>query len=194
MAGLPAVILGLAGALAIYLALFFVIARELTHSPLSWRILAWSGVPLALSGAQFAARFWHPSPGPYVANVLYPFGAHLNAWAVAFGFTWMALGLLFSAMVVYAWPEPGWRSWLVLLGTWVLCWWPHGIIAVGFALNGANRQSMRIYRDWGGRAYGLGVLIVSSILLLWHFTFSVIGFIATARAIARAESGHALRA
>jgi hypothetical protein len=188
-----AMLLGLTVAAAICFFLFFVILRRISTAPLSWRILAWSGVPLALSGFGFASRFWHPSSGPFIANQLYPFGTHLDAWAVSFGFTWAAFALLFSGAVLLVSRDPRWDSWTLLLCVWLLCWWPHAIIGVGFAWNGANRQSLDIYRKWASDPIGAVVLLRSSIELVWHMTFSIAGFIGTARALSRGENQHALR-
>ncbi len=174
-------VIGTTGAAAIYVLMFFLVARQLAAAPLSWRILAWSGVPLALGGLGFATRFWHPSAGPYVANRLYPFGSHLNAWAVSFGFTWAAFGLLFSWGVLVAWRHGGWLSWSILLSSWILCWWPHGIIAIAFAWNGANQESVTTYRQWASDPIGRMVVWMGVFTLLWHFVFSTAGFIGTAR-------------
>jgi len=178
-------LLAISGAAAIYLVLLFLIARRLAAAPLSWRILAWSGVPLALGGFGFAARFWNPSAGPYVANRLYPFGGHLQAWAVSFGFTWVALGLLFTGAVLFVWRQAGWLSWTLLLSSWLLCWWPHAIIGIAFAWNGANQQSADSYRQWASNPVGLTVLVTGAVTLVWHFAFSLVGFIATGRAVFR---------
>lgn len=184
-----AMLLALGGAAAIYFAALAVLVRQFGATPLSWRILAWSGVPLALGGLGFAARFWNPSPGPYVANRVYPFGGHLQAWAVSFGFTWMAFGLLFTGAVLYASRHASWTSWTLLFSSWLLCCWPHGIIAIAFAWNGANRESLDFYGRWASNPIGLTVLVTSSIITIWYFTFSVVGFIATARQLFRAAGG-----
>ena len=57
------------------------------RAPLSWRVVSASGVPLSILGVNFVIRFWNPTAGPYRANQRYPFGDHLHAWAVSFGFT-----------------------------------------------------------------------------------------------------------
>jgi hypothetical protein len=64
----------------------------------------------------------------------------------------------------------------------ILCWWPHAIIGIAFAWNGANQQSMHFYRQWPSNPVGLTVVVTGAVLV-WHFMFSVAGFIATGRAI-----------
>jgi len=180
-------LLAIIGAAAIYFVLLFLIGRQLAAAPLPWRILGWSGVPLALAGFGFVARFWNPTAGPYVANRVYPFGGHLQAYAVSFGFTWVAFGLIFTGAVLLAWRHLGWLSWILLFSSWLLCWWPHAIIGIAFAWNGANRESVHIYRQWGSNPIGLTVLVNGTVILAWHFAFSVIGFIGTGRALFRAR-------
>jgi len=127
--------------------------REFRSAPREWRVLAASGVPLALGGLGFVVRFWEPLPGPYMANVRYPLGPYLNAWAVSFGFMWLAFGLAFFALAVLA-PRT-WRLWVTLLVAWFLAWLPHGIIGVGFAVGGTSRSSVQLYRDWASQWPGL---------------------------------------
>jgi len=182
-------LLAVCAAAAIYFGAAFGILHRLAPAPVSWRLLGWSGVPLACSGLGFATRFWNPSAGPYIANKLYPFGGHLQAWAVSFGFTWMAFGLLFSGAVLLAWQNPSRRSWCLLLASWVLCLWPHAIIAIAFAWNGANQESMRFYgRWWSTNPMGPIVLIRSALLTVWYFSFSIIGFVGTAGQIFRSQA------
>jgi hypothetical protein len=172
------------GAAAIYLGTVFGILRRLAAAPVSWRLLAWSGVPLAFSGFGFVTRFWNPSAGPYVANKLYPFGGHLQAWAVSFGFTWVAFGLLFTAAVLYVSQNPSRQGWLLLLASWLLCLWPHAIIALAFAWHGANRESLQFYgRWWKSNPVGPKVLVSGALMTLWHFSFCIAGFVATGRRI-----------
>lgn len=180
-------VLALSGAAAIYFVMLVVLARQLAAATLSWRILAWSGIPLALGGLGFAARFWNPSSGPYVANRVYPFGGHLQAWAVSFGFTWVAFGLLFTGAVLYVSRHRSWTSWTLLFTSWLLCWWPHGIIGIAFAWNGANQESLGFYGRWASNPLGFTVLLTGAFTLLWHFTFSIIGFVATAREVSGAS-------
>jgi hypothetical protein len=168
-----------------YLIVLRLVTRDLKHSTLPWHLLAWSGIPLALSGLAFAVRFWRPSSGPYVANRLYPFGGHLQAWAVSFGFTWLAFGLLFTGAVVYVSRRQGWRTWTLLVTSWSLCWLPHAVIGIGFTFHGAHRQSVRIYGEWWNDPAGAIILASGSFLLLWHFVFSIAGFAGTAVEIRR---------
>lgn len=151
----------------------------------AWKLLAVSGIPLSLGGLGFAVRFWRPTRGPYLANVTYPFGAHLNTWAVSFGFTWLAFGLLFFGMAVTVARAPTRPRWATLLAAWVLCWLPHFVIGVGFAWAGQNAPSLRVYRNWAADPAGLVILATSSAILLAHGACSVIGFVATGRELWR---------
>jgi len=174
------VLMAVGAAAVLYLIALAVVIPSLTPTPLVWQILAWSGVPIALSGFGFATRFWTPSAGPYVANRLYPFGGHLQAWAVSFGFTWSAFGLLFTAAVLFASQQATPRSWFLLLTSWVLCVWPHAIIAIAFAFNGAHEQSAGFYaRWWASSPTARMVLVSGAVLTLWHFTFAIGGFVGT---------------
>ena len=173
------------GATLAYLIVLLLATRELKHSTLPWRLLAWSGIPLALIGLSFAVRFWRPSSGPYVANRLYPFGEHLHAWAVSFGFAWLAFGLLFTGTVVYVSRRSDWSAWAFLVTSWFLCWLPHLVIGVGFTFYGAHRQSATLYREWGSDPAG-GIILASSLfVLLWHLAFSIAGFLGTAHELRR---------
>ncbi len=153
-------------------------------APPSWRALALSGIPLGLGGLAFAARFWVPTPGPYLANVRYPFGSHLNAWAVSFGFLWLAFGLLFFVAASLL-PRTA-QVWCFLLAAWVLSWLPHMVIAIAVAAAGGNTESVNTYRDWGSNLTGAIVLIRSALILALHFGLSVAGFVLTARELWRA--------
>ena len=159
---------------------------DLRRAPRRWQLLAASGLPLALAGLGFAARFWEPTPGPYRANELYPFGAYLNAWAVSFGFMWLAFGLVFFACALRA-PRTG-SIWFALLVAWVLAWIPHGVIGIGFAAAGSNQPSIDVYRGWGSRWNGFLTLASGSIVLLLHFGLSLFGFVWTGLALRR-DSG-----
>jgi len=146
-----------------------------------WKLLAVSGIPLALGGLGFILRFWEPSPGPFLANDLYPLGPYLNTWAVSFGFMWMAFGLIFYAFSLRA-PAAG-KTWLVLFATWVLAWIPHGIIGIGFAFAGENAESVRIYQDWAAKWLGLAILTASALVLLSHFILVLAGFTVTGKSL-----------
>ena len=148
-----------------------------------WKLLASSGVPLALGGCGFILRFWEPASGPFRANELYPLGPHLNAWAVSFGFMWLAFGLAFYALALRA--PPAGRTWFMLLATWTIAWIPHGIIGIGFALAGENSESLALYRDWASRWPGLLVLGASALVLAGHFVLSFLGFAITGRSLLR---------
>lgn len=174
-------------ATALYLIVLFRVNAASTLLPFAWRLLSWSGIPLSLAGLAFTVRFWRPSPGPFVANRAYPFGSHLNAWAVSFGFTWLAFGLLFSGATAYVARNKSWAGWALLAATWVLCWLPHVVIGIGFALAGDNRKSAAFYETWARDPAGAIILISASVTLLWHFVFAICGFVGTARDISAAQ-------
>ncbi len=167
--------------------------RDYVRSAAGWRLLAHSGWPLILAGAIFVLRFWTPTTGPYRANARYPFGDHLAAWAVSFGFTWIAFGLLFAALAVLA-PRAaadarGARlAWLALAATWALCWLPHGIIGVAVAVGGLDPASMGRYTEWAARPLGALTLAADSALLLLHAGLSVAGFVVAGREVWRPSS------
>jgi len=142
-----------------------------------WKVLAGSGIPLALGGLGFILRFWEPLRGPFRANDLYPLGPYLNTWAVSFGFMWMAFGLAFYAFALRA-PSAG-KTWLVLFASWVLAWIPHGIIGIGFAVAGENAESVQFYQDWAAEWQGLAILAASALVLLSHFVLVLMGFAVT---------------
>ena len=154
-------------------------------APRGWRVLAGSGIPLALGGLGFVVRFWQPLPGPYRANEVYPLGPYVNAWAVSFGFMWLAFGLVFYALALR--PRHTARSWWLLLVAWALAWLPHGIIGIGFAVAGANDPSIRLYRSWASEWPGLLRLCASAVILLAHFGLAIAGFGVTGRALWRQD-------
>jgi len=161
-------------ALAIFGATTVLLWPDLRAAPRGWQLLGASGLPLALGGLGFVIRFWDPTPGPYIANELYPFGTFLNAWAVSFGFTWLAFGLAFFAFAVRG--RHSGASWLALLVAWVLVWLPHGVIGIAFAVAGSNKPSIDLYLEWGSEWGGFMTLIGNSVILLAHFVLSVLGF------------------
>jgi len=161
-------------ALAIFAAITVLLWPDLRATPRGWQLLAASGLPLALGGLGFAIRFWDPTTGPYLANELYPFGTLLNAWAVSFGFMWLAFGLAFFAFAVRG-GHSG-RTWLALFVAWVVAWLPHGVIGIAFAVTGSNQRSIELYREWGSEWGGFLTLVGSSVILLAHFVLSVLGF------------------
>ncbi len=175
--------LTLAGALGLSFAAAVRLRPTYIAAPLGWRILAHAGWPLSLAGAVFVLRFWNPTSGPFRANVRYPFGSHLSAWAVSFGFTWIALGLLFTALAILTPRGAAARdAWLALFAAWIVCWLPHGVIAAAFLLGGTDPQSVTDYRDWGSNPVGALILVADALLLLLHVGLSVAGFAMTGRA------------
>ena len=180
----------LAGALGLSAGAMVAVRIAYRTVPLGWRILAHAGWPLSLAGAVFVLRFWVPTDGPYRANVRYPFGTHLNAWAVSFGFTWIAFGLLFTALALLASrAEHARPAWLALLAGWIVCWLPHGVIAVGFVVGGTDPQSVTDYRAWGANPAGALILIADALLLLLHVGLSIAGFALAGWAVWRGDRG-----
>ena len=176
------VVTTLAVALGLSAGTVFMLRIEFRAAPLGWRLLAHAGWPLSLAGALFVLRFWMPTSGPFRANVRYPFGTHLNAWAVSFGFTWIAFGLLFTALAVLASRAPHDRpAWFVLLAAWIVCWLPHAVIAVAFAVGGTDPRSVTDYRAWGANPAGALILGIDAVLLLLHVGLSVAGFVVAGR-------------
>jgi len=161
----------------------FCVRRDLRAAPRSWQLLACSGIPLALGGLGFVVRFWQPTSGPYRANEVYPLGPYLNAWAVSFGFMWLAFGLIFFVLAARG-PHTV-RMWLTLLVAWFLAWLPHGIIGVGFAAAGSNEPSLRLYQQAAANWPGLLRLSTSALILVAHFGLSLLGFALTGRGLRR---------
>ena len=157
--------------------------KDLRSAPRGWQFLAFSGAPLAFGGLVFIVRFWEPIPGPYRANELYPLGPYLNAWAVSFGFMWLAFGLVFFGLAVRA-PRNA-RTWFTLLVAWFLAWLPHGIIGIGFAAAGDNQPSIQLYQNWASDWPGLVRLVASGLALFGHFALSIPGFALSGIALVR---------
>lgn len=164
------------------------LARNFRMLPVSWQLLGYSGVPLALGGLGFVLRFWHPTPGPYIANSVYPFGSHLNAWAVSFGFMWLAFGLLFMFACFHAARAETTEAWLLLFTSWLLAWLPHGVIGVAFARSGANRKSLDLYTAWASDRSGCVILASGALIMFAHFGLSIGGFVATGLQIAKSKT------
>ncbi len=152
-------------------------------APRGWQCLAGAGVTLSFGGLGFIVRFWEPLPGPYVANELYPLGPYVNAWAVSFGFMWLAFGLAFVALALRG--HRTINTWLAMMAAWILAWVPHGLIVVGFLAAGANERSVELYRGWASEWNGLLALSVSGLILVAHLGLSTVGFVLTGRALLR---------
>jgi hypothetical protein len=146
-----------------------------------WQLLALAGATLIPAGIIFVLRFWDPTSGPYRANVRYPYGSHLNAWAVSFGFAWIAFGTLFAAVAWYARHAPSRRIWWVLLTAWLVCWFPHAFIGAAVALYGMDNRSLSDYQAWAAQPRGALVLALDALLLVVHGIAGVLGFFLTFR-------------
>ena len=155
------------------------------RAPLSWRVVSASGVPLGILGVNFVIRFWNPTAGPYRANQRYPFGDHLHAWAVSFGFTWLAFGLLLSVLALSPARDARRVVWAALLATWLICWLPHGVIGLAFAWAGGNAPSVEVYSKWSSEPQGFILLLFNACALLAHFGLSIVGFAMTGIEIRR---------
>src|SRR5881394_2509514 len=103
----------------VVLAILLSLLPAFRTAPRSWRLLCASGIPLSVGGINFIIRFWKPTSGPYRANELYPYGDHLHAWAISFGFTWVAFGLIFVGLALLGSRNAKGVVWATLLASWV---------------------------------------------------------------------------
>src|SRR5687767_14623195 len=92
---------------------------EFRRAPRGWQLLAIAGIALAFAGLTFIIRFWRPAVGPGSPSDFYPVGPYVNAWAVAFGFAWLAFGILFVALALSGARDGSLRSWGLLLVSWL---------------------------------------------------------------------------
>lgn len=138
-----------------------------------------AGLTLVPAGLIFVLRFWEPTSGPYLANEKYPFGSHLNAWAVSFGFTWIAFGVLFAAAARWLHSISPRRAWWVLMVTWLITWFPHATIGIAVAWQGLDRRSVDTYSRWAESGWGAAILAIDSLLLVVHVASAVAGFVLT---------------
>ena len=152
---------------------------------LGWRFLSVSGILLSVGGINFIIRFWQPTSGPYLANKLYPYGDHLHAWAVSFGFASLAFGLLFSSITLWGSGDATRLFWTTLLVTWLIYWLPHLLIGLAFAFGGGYAASMEVYRKWAFRPGGLSLLLFNAGVLVAHFGLSILGFVLSGMQIGR---------
>src|SRR5207245_2032880 len=102
-----------------------------------------------------------------------------HAWAVSFGFTWMAFGLLFAGLALLGPRSASRIVWMTLLASWFICWLPHGVIGVAFVWAGQNAPSVHAYRQWASNAQGLALLVSNALILVAHFGLSTSGFVMT---------------
>jgi hypothetical protein len=172
-------------AVLIVLAVSLCLRPAFRAAPIGWRLLSASGIPLNLAGLIFIIRFWQPTAGPYRANELYPYGNHLHAWAVSFGFTWFAFGLLFAGLALLGSRRTGRVVWVTLLASWVICWLPHGVIGLAFACAGHNAPSLETYRKWASESQGFILLVSDAVILLAHFALAMLGFVMSGLEIRR---------
>jgi hypothetical protein len=147
---------------------------------------------MSVGGINFIIRFWKPTSGPYLANKLYPYGDHLHAWAVSFGFASLAFGLLFAALALLGSRSASRLVWAALLASWFIYWLPHGVIGLAFAWAGGNAPSVEIYRKWASEPQGFILLLFNALTLLAHFGLSILGFVMTGMQIRRAHEGKSI--
>lgn len=169
----------------IALAVLISLLPAFRSTPLSWRLLSMSGIPLSILGVNFILRFWKPTAGPYLANELYPYGDAAHTWAVSFGFTWLAFGLLFTVLALSCSRNANRVVWVALLASWFICWLPHGIIGLAFAWAGGNAPSVESYSKWASTPQGFVLLLFNAVALLAHFGLSILGFVMTGIEIRR---------
>jgi hypothetical protein len=172
-------------AVLIVLAVSLCLGPAFRTAPIGWRLLSASGIPLSLAGLIFIIRFWQPIGGPYRANELYPYGNHLHAWAVSFGFTWLAFGLLFAGLALLGSRNSSRVVWATLLASWLVCWLPHGVIVLAFASAGHNAPSLEAYRKWASEPQGFILLLSDAVILLAHFALAMLGFVMSGLEIRR---------
>lgn len=169
----------------IALAVLICLLPAFRSASLNWRLLGASGIPLSVLGVNFILRFWRPTAGPYLANELYPYGDAVHAWAVSFGLTWLAFGLLFTVLALSGSRNASRVVWSALLATWLICWLPHGIIGLAFAWAGGNAPSVESYSKWASEPQGFILLFFNALALIAHFALSFLGFVMTGIEIRR---------
>jgi hypothetical protein len=174
-------------AVLIVLAVSLCLRPAFRAAPVGWRLLSSSGIPLSLAGLIFIIRFWQPTAGPYRANELYPYGNHLHAWAVSFGFTWLAFGLLFAGLALLGARNSSRVVWATLLASSFVCWLPHGVIGLAFACAGHNAPSLEAYHKWTSEPQGFILLLSGAVILLAHFALAMLGFVMSGTEIWRAR-------
>jgi cation transporter-like permease len=96
---------------------------------------------------------------------------------------WLAFGVLFFLAACVA-PRTG-RLWFGLFAAWCLAWLPHVVIGVAAVTAGGNAPSVALYKRWGSTSAGSLVLISSAMVLLAHFSLSLVGFGLAARELRR---------
>jgi hypothetical protein len=165
----------------IVLCIWAVFLPAFRRALVGWRLLSASGLALSVMGFNFVIRFWKPTAGPYRVNELYPYGSYLHAWAVSFGFAWIAFGFLFAGLALLGSRSASRVVWVTLLTSWLICWLPHGVIVLAFAWAGQNAQNVHSYRQWASDLAGFSLLLANALMLLAHFGFSLGGFILSAR-------------
>jgi len=102
--------------------------------PLGWKLLFLAGL-LFIPGGLVWILQWQPTPGPYMVGERYPFGGYVEAWEVSMGFGFAAFGMLFAGASQAASKWRSRRLWIVMLISFALLMFPHGLIGVVFVLD-----------------------------------------------------------
>ncbi len=168
------------------LAVCFRLLPAFRSASLGQRLLSASGIALSAGGLNFVLRFWEPTAGPYRADELYPYGSRVNAWAVSFGFTWLAFGLLFVGLALLGSRNNNRLVWATLLASWLLCWLPHGVIGLAFAWAGHNAPSLAKYRAFA--SHRVALFLANALIMLAHFGLSLSGFVLWGRELWRGRA------
>lgn len=150
----------------------------LRRAPSSWRLLSVSGIILGIFGIIWVLRAWEPTAAPYRVAERYPFGSHLQAWQVSFGFTWLAFGVLFFCLALLVSRGPTVVGWLTLLVSWMVCMLPHVIVALAVAWAGENTTDVVDLRERASEPK-FGLIVSTALATLTFLGSSVGGFIWT---------------
>lgn len=96
--------------------------------------------------------------------------------------------MLFSGLAMLGAREARLAVWVTLFAMWALCWLPHGVIGVAFAWAGRNEPSIEAYGVWGSDLSGFLVLLQGVVVIIAHFSLSLLGFLLTGRELLRQGS------
>ncbi len=179
--------------LLLLLVLTFLYADRFRAAKASWRLLSLSGCFVSAFGFVWILRGWNPTPGPYRISEVYPFGTHLQAWQVTFGFTWLAFGFLFFVAVLFAASRPSRFAWATLLASWLVCMLRHAAIAVALAWAGEGTIETVDLSNRLPVETQPGLLGATAAVALLFFSSSLGGFLWTAWQLRRGPSNKPLQ-
>ncbi len=181
----------LAPTLLLLLVLTFLYVDRFRAAKASWRLLSLSGWFLSAFGLVWILRAWNPTPGPYRISEVYPFGNHLQAWQVTFGFTWLAFGFLFFIAVLSAASRPSRLAWVTLLASWLVCMLPHVAIAIALAWAGVGTiETVDLSKRLPVETQPVLIAATAAVAFLF-FSSSLGGFLWTAWQLRHGPSPHA---